>query len=38
MNILNQFEAVLNQLGDFLWGFPLMILLVGTGLWLTLTL
>lgn len=38
MNILNQFEAVLNQLGDFLWGFPLMILLVGTGLWLTLAL
>ncbi len=38
MNILNQFEAVVNQLGDFLWGFPLMILLVGTGLWLTLTL
>ncbi len=36
MDILNQFEAVLKQLGNFLWGFPLMILLVGTGLWLTL--
>ncbi len=28
-------RGILTQMSDFLWGFPLIILLVGTGLWLT---
>jgi AGCS family alanine or glycine:cation symporter len=38
MNILEAIESVLHQLGNMLWGFPLMILLVGTGLYLTIIL
>lgn len=38
MNILEAIESLLHQLGNILWGFPLMILLVGTGLYLTVVL
>ena len=32
------FLNIFSQTSDFLWGFPLIILLVGTGLWLTINL
>ncbi len=32
------FLEIVQQISDFLWGFPLIILLVGTGLWLTVNL
>jgi AGCS family alanine or glycine:cation symporter len=35
---LKSFEQVINQIGGYVWGAPLLILLVGTGLWLTLVL
>lgn len=30
-----QFEQILGAVGGFVWGVPLLVLLVGTGLWLT---
>src|SRR5690625_4449236 len=31
-------ESILNQLSDFIWGIPLLVLLVGTGIYLTIRL
>ena len=36
MNILLTIEHWFELVGNLIWGFPLMILLVGTGLWLPL--
>ncbi len=36
--ILEKFEAILNLIGGYVWGLPLLILLVGTGVWLTINL
>lgn len=33
-----QFENILNAIGGFIWGIPLLVLLVGTGIWLTVNL
>jgi len=33
-----QFEQILGAIGSFVWGVPLLVLLVGTGLWLTVNL
>jgi len=33
-----QFEQILGAVGGFVWGAPLLVLLVGTGLWLTINL
>lgn len=38
MNILSTIEHWFELVGNLIWGFPLMILLVGTGLWLTIVL
>ena len=35
MNILKHLESFFEFTGNIIWGFPLMVLLVGTGLWLT---
>ncbi|MGE4317634.1 MAG: alanine/glycine:cation symporter family protein [Deferribacterales bacterium] len=35
---MEKFEAILNLIGGYVWGLPLLILLVGTGLWLTINL
>jgi len=35
---LEKFEAILNLIGGYVWGLPLLILLVGTGVWLTINL
>ncbi len=35
---LEQFENILNTIGGFVWGVPLLVLLVGTGIWLTINL
>jgi len=34
-NILQMLENFFRSIGSFIWGWPLMIMLVGTGLWLT---
>lgn len=31
-------ESIIKQISDFIWGLPLLILLVGTGIWLTIIL
>ncbi|XPV75639.1 MAG: alanine/glycine:cation symporter family protein [Desulfovibrio sp.] len=36
--MLEGFEQLLGVIGGYVWGWPLMILLVGTGIWLTLAL
>lgn len=36
--IMQQFETVLNAIDKWIWGAPLLILLVGTGIWLTIRL
>lgn len=36
--ILEQFENILNAIGGFVWGVPLLVLLVGTGIYLTISL
>ncbi|UCF62863.1 MAG: sodium:alanine symporter family protein [bacterium] len=38
MNILKHLESFFVFAGNLIWGYPLMVLLVGTGLWLTLAL
>ncbi len=38
MNILKTIEIFFQHLGNFIWSWPLIILLVGTGLWLTIIL
>jgi len=38
MNILKYLESFFESVGNIIWGYPLMILLVGTGLWLTIVL
>lgn len=38
MNMLKTFEIFFQYLGNFIWSWPLIILLVGTGLWLTIIL
>lgn len=38
MNILKIIEIFFQDLGNFIWSWPLIILLVGTGLWLTIIL
>lgn len=35
MDILSQFDAMVGKIGAFAWGPPMLILLVGTGFWLT---
>ncbi|MBF0234291.1 MAG: sodium:alanine symporter family protein [Desulfamplus sp.] len=35
MDFLNQFDAIVAKVGAFAWGPPMLILLVGTGFWLT---
>ena len=35
MKIISTIEGYFEIVGNFIWGYPLMILLVGTGLWLT---
>lgn len=35
MEFLNEFEAIVGKIGSFAWGPPMLILLVGTGFWLT---
>ena len=37
-SVFTQLESWIHQASDFIWGVPLLILLVGTGLWLTLLL
>src|SRR5699024_3811560 len=36
--IMETIESILNQLSDFIWGIPLLVLLVGTGIYLTIRL
>ncbi len=36
--LLNSFEALVGKVGAFAWGPPMLILLVGTGFWLTISL
>ncbi len=38
MDFLNAFNEIITKVGSFVWGPPMMILLVGTGLWLTINL
>ena len=38
MEFLQTFEAVVGKVGAFAWGPPMLILLVGTGFWLTFSL
>ncbi|MFV0439110.1 MAG: alanine/glycine:cation symporter family protein [Desulfopila sp.] len=38
MEFLNQLDAVINSINHFAWGPPMLILLVGTGFWLTFSL
>jgi AGCS family alanine or glycine:cation symporter len=35
---LKSFESIVNTVGGWVWGVPLLVLLVGTGLWLTIVL
>lgn len=35
---MEQFENILNAIGGFVWGIPLLVLLVGTGIYLTINL
>lgn len=35
MDFLTTVEAVINKINAFAWGFPMLVLLVGTGIWLT---
>lgn len=35
---MEQFESILNAIGGYVWGVPLLVLLVGTGLWLSINL
>lgn len=37
-SFLQSFEAIVNKIDGFIWGLPLLILLVGTGIWLTIAL
>lgn len=32
---MEKFEQILGEINDFVWGIPLLILLVGTGIYLT---
>ncbi len=38
MDVLNELDAIVGKIGAFAWGPPMLILLVGTGIWLTLAL
>ena len=38
MEFLSTFETIVGKIGAFVWGPPMLILLVGTGFWLTFTL
>lgn len=38
MDFLKSFEAIVGKIGAFAWGPPMLILLVGTGFWLTISL
>ncbi|WP_432738018.1 alanine/glycine:cation symporter family protein [Maridesulfovibrio sp. FT414] len=38
MEFLNSLDAIVGQIGAFAWGPPMLVLLVGTGFWLTFTL
>ena len=38
MEFLKSFEAIIGKIGAFAWGPPMLILLVGTGFWLTIRL
>lgn len=37
-SFLKSFEVIVNRIDGFIWGVPLLVLLVGTGLWLTVAL
>ena len=37
-SFLKSFEEIVNLIGGWVWGVPLLVLLVGTGLWLTIVL
>ncbi len=38
MDVLNSLDAIVGKIGAFAWGPPMLILLVGTGFWLTFSL